>query len=266
MATMNALDSTLPPDVRVMSAAANALLVVVALALLAAVLLWVTRQPTFVVRSIHVDGDLTRNSVPTLRASAAPQLRGDFFTMDLGETRRAFESVPWVRHAVVHRIWPNRIAVRLEEHRAAALWGGAEAEDKLVNTFGEVFEANLGDVEDEALPTLIGPEGTSAHMLSLLNRLTPVLALLPARIETLAMSGRGSWRVELDTSAKVELGRGSDDELVERTRRFVDTLAQVTSRYDRPLEYADLRHNEGYAVKLRGISTTITPAPAPARK
>ena len=29
-----------------------------------------------------------------------------------------------------------------------------------------------------------------------------------------------------------------------------------TKRYHRPLEYADLRHSDGYAVRLKGVSTT----------
>lgn len=263
----NAFNPALPGDVRLMNATTALLLALAAAGLLSLALIWVTRQPLFVVRSISIEGDIVRNSVSTIRANAAPRLSGNFFTMDLGEGRRAFESVPWVRQAVVNRIWPNRLAVRLQEHRAAALWVRDGAEDRLVNTYGEVFEANLGDVEDESLPTLSGPDGTSAHMLILLTRLRPVLAPLPAQIETLKLSGRGSWRAELDTGAEVELGRGSDDEIIERTQRFVATVGQVTSRYERPLEYADLRHNEAYAVRLRGVSTTETvPATPPKRK
>jgi cell division protein FtsQ len=268
MAWLNALNPSLPADVRLMNATTGLLLGLAALGLASMAFMWVARQPLFVVRAISIEGDIVRNSVSTIRANATPRLRGNFFTMDLGEGRRAFESVPWVRQAVVNRIWPNRLAVRLQEHRAAALWVRDGAEDRIVNTYGEVFEANLGDVEDESLATLVGPDGTSAHMLTLLNRLRPVLAALPAQIETMSLSGRGSWRVELDTGAEVELGRGSDDEIVERTQRFVATVGQVSSRYERPLEYADLRHNEGYAVRLRGISTTAPsgPASAPKRK
>jgi cell division protein FtsQ len=199
---------------------------------------------------------VTRNNLATLRANAAPRLAGSFFTIDLSRSRRAFESVPWVRQAVVRRVFPDRLVVRLEEHRAAALWGSEAGSDKLVNTFGEVFQANPGDVEDDGLPTLQGPEGSAAQMLAMLERLGPLLAPLDARIETLTLSGRGSWRVELDSGARVELGRGSDADLVERTARFVRTFTQVAQRYQRPLEYADLRHNGGYAVRLTGVSTT----------
>jgi cell division protein FtsQ len=182
--------------------------------------------------------------------------------MDLAAGRRAFESVPWVRHAIVRRIWPNRLAVQLEEHRPAALWSGAAGDDapadKLVNSFGEVFEANLGDVEDDALPTLRGPDGSSTRMLAMLRRLRPELAPMDAQIDTLELSGRGSWRVELDTGAELELGRGSDDEVLARTRGFVATLPELRSRYQQhPLLHADLRHPDGYAVRLKGVSTSV---------
>lgn len=250
----------IPGDVRMMRITANLLFVVAGLLLGAIALNWVLRLPAFALRAIHVEGEVTRNSVSTIRANAAPRLAGNFFTTDLREGRRAFEAVPWVRQAVVQRVWPNRLRVRLEEHRAVALWAGENTTDRLVNSHGEVFEANLGDVEDDSLPTLTGPEGSSIQMLAMLNRLQPVFGRLDAGIEELTLSGRGSWRVALDTGAQVELGRGSDDEVLARTDRFVGTLTQVTGRYQRPLEYADLRHHEGYAVRLKGVTTVVPPA------
>ncbi|HEV7912346.1 MAG TPA: cell division protein FtsQ/DivIB [Albitalea sp.] len=264
MAKARALRTTptpIPGDVRLMHVTANVLYVVAGLALMVLALNLLARMPVFALRTIQVEGDVARNSVSTIRANAAPRLAGNFFTIDLPSGKRAFESVPWVRQAVVKRVWPNRLAVRLEEHRAAAVWGGSDsATDKLVNSYGEVFEANLGDVEDDSLPTFSGPDGSAIHMLAMLNRLAPLLERLDARIDGLSLSGRGSWRIELDSGAEVELGRGSDDEVLARTERFIATLTQVTSRFQRPLEYADLRHGDGYAVRLKGITTVIPAA------
>jgi cell division protein FtsQ len=250
-----------PPDVRLMNLVASTVFVLAALGALVAGVLWLMRSPLFPIRGIQMDGDLARNSVPTIRANAAPRLAGNFFSVDLQQGRAAFESVPWVRHAVVRRVWPDRLAVRLEEHRPAALWqGSAEAgDDKLVNSYGEVFEANLGDVEDDNLPTFSGPAGSAVQMLAVYRRLQPTLARLEMVIDSLHLSGRGSWRVELDSGAALELGRGNEDELVARTERFVRTYTQVTAKWRQPLEYADLRHTDGYAVRLRGVSTN-TPA------
>ncbi len=168
-----------------------------------------------------------------------------------------------MRHAVVRRVWPDRLAVRLEEHQVAALWAGEDSADRLVNTHGEVFEANVGDVEDDSLPILSGPDGSAAEMLALVRRLQPALERLGMAVMKLQLSGRGSWRAELDNGAVLELGRGSADEVMARTDRFVRTLALATQRYNAPLESADLRHPGGYAVRLRGVGTA---AAGPAAK
>jgi len=250
----------IPADIRLMNVTALIVAVLGVVALVVVALLWIVKQPVFAVRAIKVEGDMAHNSVVTIRANAMPKLAGNFFTMDLGVARHAFEAVPWVRQAVVRRVWPNRLSVQLEEHRTVALWvnaaSGDDAPDKLVNSFGEVFEANLGDVEDDALPTLRGPDGSSAAVLAMFNRLQPVFAAMDTHIDTLALSGRGSWRVELDTGAEIELGRGTDDEVVERTQGFIATLPQVTGHFQRALQTADLRHHDGYAVRLKGISTS----------
>ncbi|MEO8835230.1 MAG: cell division protein FtsQ/DivIB [Caldimonas sp.] len=256
----------LPPDVRLMNATAAVLGVIASLLLAAMAVLWLARQPLFAIRAITVEGDVGRNSVTTIRANAAPALAGNFLTIDLGSVRRAFESVPWVRMAVVRRVWPNRLRVQLDEHRAVAIWSGEAGADRLVDSFGEVFEANVGDVEDDELPSLSGPEGSSAHVLTMLGRIEQALAPLGARVEALSLSGRGSWQATLDNGSVVELGRGSDDDVLARGARFVATVGEVTSRYHRPFEYADLRHNDGYAVRLKGVSTTDVGAAKPAHK
>ena len=150
------MDATAPQafDIRVMNASASFLFVLAAFAFAGLVLMWLARLPLFSIRGIQIEGDVSRNSVTTIRANAAARLAGNFFTMDLALSQQAFEAVPWVRRALVRRVWPNRLAVQLEEHKAAAYWHREDRDDQLVNTFGEVFDVNLGDVEDDTLTTL----------------------------------------------------------------------------------------------------------------
>ena len=121
-----------------------------------------------------------------------------------------------------------------------------------------MFEANVGDVEDDGLPRLAGPDGSAPQMLAMQRRLQPVLAPLGAGdLAQLTMSARGSWRVELDKGAALELGRGSEDEVLARTDHFVHTMPRVVAQYQRPLESADLRHADGFAVRLKGVVTNV---------
>ena len=249
--------SALPADVRLMNAIAAIVFALAAVALLVAAAGWVARRPLFSFGAVRLEGDLQRNSVTTVRANAMPHLAGNFFTLDLGKARAAFEQVPWVRHAVVRRVWPNRLVVALEEHQPVALWAGDENSDKMVNSHGEVFEANVGDVEDDSLPQFAGPDGTSPQVLAMYQRLQPTFAQLDAEITGLRLSGRGSWKADLDNGAAIELGRGTADEVAERTTRFVRTVPQVLHKFHAPLESADLRHAEGYAVKLKGMTVAV---------
>lgn len=270
-----AATAALPPDVRLMNAVSA--LLVVALLVTAAwgLMRWVVRLPAFNLRAIQVEGDVSRNSVASLRANALPRLQGSFLSLNLKDGRAAFEAVPWVRHAQLQRVWPMRLRVSLEEHRAAAYWearvdgadAGSEAaaERALVNSFGEVFQANLGDVEDEDLPVLAGPAGAAGSMLQMWRALNPAAEKLGERIDRLDLSGRGSWRATLGSAAVIELGRGREAEVVERFGRFAHSITQVTATYRSPLLSADLRHADGYAVKLRGV-TTQTPGKPVNRK
>ena len=262
----SASDET-PQDVRWMNAAAAALAVIALLMVLAAGLIKLGRMPYFDLQRVQIEGDLVRNNLATVRANTVPHLYGSFFQADLSRSRTIFESVPWVRKAVVRRVWPNEMRVTLEEHQPAAYWRQAHSEDQLVNTFGEVFDANLGDVEEEGLPTLEAPASAQANqaqkMLQMLHRLQAVFKPL-GEIVTLKLSDRGSWSLQLDDEAQVVLGRGGDADVVARAERFVSTLPELRRYYPAPLSQADLRYPQGYAVKLRGLTTLpdgASPAP-----
>jgi cell division protein FtsQ len=256
MSTLSAA-GPLPFDVKLMNATAAVLFTLWLVLMLAAGTWWLVRNPVFAIAGITVHGDVTHNSAATLRANVAPRLHGNFFTVNLAAAQEAFEAVPWVRTAVVRREFPNRLRVSLQEHQAAALWGNDDA--RLVNSYGEVFEANAADVEQDPLPTLSGPDEQSAQVLAMYRSLKPLFEPVDLGVEQVALTPRGSWQVELDNGAAIELGRGTPDEVMTRTQRFVQTLTQVTSRYGRrpdALLSADLRHGDGYAVRLRGVGTT----------
>lgn len=246
-----------PMDVKLMNTTASVLFGVFALLLVGALAGWASRHPAFAVRGIAVTGDVTHNNAATLRANVAPRLSGTFFTMDLTHARLAFEAVPWVRQAVVRREFPNRLQVLLQEHKAVAYWG-RESESRMVNSFGEVFEANVGEVEQDNLPRLNGPDGQAASVLAMYQTLQPQFESMDMPLEQIDLTGHGGWRARLDTGGLIELGGGSVAEVQARVQRFLKTLTQVTARYQRTadaLETADLRHEDGYAIRLAGVTT-----------
>ena len=137
-------------------------------------------------------------SPASVRASIAGQLSGNFFTISLGSAKSVFEAVPWVRNAMVRRIWPNALRVTLEEQQPFALWN----ENQMINTWGQTFTANQGEMEDDdSLPQFEGPEGTEALVVRSYAELTRWFAPLDVSVTRLSLSERYAWRVSLSNGA-----------------------------------------------------------------
>lgn len=252
-------------DLRVMNALAVLLFVIFLGSVLLAITRWVSNRSVFALNSITVLGDVTHANVPTVRAHVVSRVTGSFFSVDLARTRTVLEAMPWVRHAVVHRDFPNKLRVQLQEHQVAAYWGEAN-EPRLLNTFGEVFDANVGEVEVDDLPRLNGPLAQSTTVLAAYRALAPQFAAMDLTVDSLELTNQGSWRIGLNGGATIEAGRGDLEQIQTRVGHFLKTLTRVLARYQRPagaLESADLRHENGYAIRLRGVSTLAAVAPPP---
>jgi len=254
-------DMTMPMDIRLMNIATATLCVTFVLLVLGGGAWWSLRHPVFTLEAIEVQGDVTRNNAVTLRANVMPQLSGNFFTIDLNKTREAFEAVPWVRAAVVHRAFPNKLKTVLLEHEPMALWGD-EGGNKMVNQQSQVFEANIEEADTENLPRLRGPDAESALVVKLYRKVLPMFEAMGMGIEQLELTSRGSWRILTTGGAWLEMGHGNETEIADQLKVFFRTLTQITARYGRTptaLLGADLRHKDGYALRLRGVTTTDVP-------
>ncbi|WP_369821592.1 cell division protein FtsQ/DivIB [Rhodoferax sp. OV413] len=255
-------------DVKLMNATASVLFLGALVLGLVGLVKWVARQPLFAIGGIAVVGDVAHNNEVTLRANLNGKIKGTFFTVDLAATKAAFESVPWVRKAVVRREFPNRLKVVLQEQQAVAYWGD-EDESRLLNNFGEVFEANVDEVERDDLPHLDGPVAQAGQILGMYQTLSPLFAPLDMALDQLTLTNRGGWRAQTNAGGEIELGRGTTEEITQRAQRFIGTVAQVATAYGRTadaLERADLRYGEGYALRLRGVTTVATPVATPKKK
>ena len=260
-------------DARTINRIANTLAVLAVLAMLAAGLAWVAQRPYFSLTAIELepvpDSSLKYVSPGAVRAAIAGQVKGNFFTINLDETRALFESVPWVRHATVRRIWPNILRVRIEEQQPLALWN----ENEMINTWGESFTANTGELDDESdLPHFAGPDGTESLVVQRYAELARWFAPLDLQVRELDLSPRYAWRATLNNGMVLDLGRDPGADAPDphglpgalpfgaRIERFVQFWPQVTNKLDgRVVTQADLRYPNGFAL-------TLAPLPPPEPK
>lgn len=237
-------------NVRFMNAAANLIISLCVLALLVTALTWVMNRPYFAIKSVEVGaapGHALRH-VPQmqLRRSVQEGDYGSFFTIDMVALRARIEQVPWVRQATVRRIWPDKLVLLLEEHRPYALW----QDDRLINTYGELYAANLDEAEaDGPLPQLGGPDGTQvmvAKRYAQLRELISPLNLTPVEVN---LSERLAWTVKLDDGTDLLIGREHGVPIADRVARWVESYPLVTERIQRRASLIDLRYPNGFAVR-----------------
>ncbi|MDR2165066.1 MAG: cell division protein FtsQ/DivIB [Zoogloeaceae bacterium] len=221
--------------------------------LLAAAVLWIMRQPFAPVRDIRLAAPLRHVALSELEEAAQGALRGNFLSVSLEDVRAALETVPWVRKATVRRVWPNRLDVALEEHRPVARWGVSGNE--WVNTFGEVFAAQLTVGAKPALPRFSGPPGMAPALLRHYGASVAAFAPMGVKPARLALSPRHALEMTLDTGLVLKLGRERQSAPIQqRLARFIQAYpASVAERNPRPA-VADLRYPNGFTLYPQGVA------------
>lgn len=249
-------------DIRMLNAITRAMLVLLALVLLSGAFKWIARQSYFDLREVQIVGatqPLRYVDSATVRSTALPRIRGNFFTADLNAVRLAFETVPWVHHASVRREWPNKLIVGLDEYVALGTWGSDE--DRLLSVDGIVFTANLDEAEQEGkLLVLGGPDDSAQEVAARLADLRNWLAPIRLAPRELVLSERYAWTAKLDNGITLKLGREhSRDALKIRVERFVSVYPQLAARLADRIEVVDMRYPNGLALRARGLA--LPPAP-----
>lgn len=234
---------------QMMNLVADLLFLAAILALAYAAVLGALRLPFFPLREVVLEAPLRQVTGAQLEYAARSSVSGNFFTVDLERVRAAFEKLPWVRRVTVRRVWPEGVALAIEEHTAVAHWKPGGGEARLVNAQGEVFAA----ASNAALPALVGPEGSAAEMLQRFDEFGRALAPLGRRPERLMLSARLAWQIRLDDGLTIDLGRDQPrSPAAERLAGFVAAYPQALAKAGAPAESVDLRYPNGFALRLAG--------------
>ena len=257
MTTMTRGD--LPLDVRLMNFTSRWLVWLFVAGALASGGKWLMQRPLWAIHNVVVEGDLLHVSEVALRSQALPRLQGNWFTISLANAQQTFEQVPWVRKAVVQRVWPLSLLVTLEAQKPLAVWHGVDGMG-LVNVEGQRFEANLGEVQDLDLPQFAGPQGSEERVTRMAAGLERIFAPRHWRIASIALGADDNWRVQIKDGPSLDLGGDADARaFAQRIQRFLVLVDGVQARYGRPVVAADLRYATGFAVRLQGADAQAAP-------
>jgi cell division protein FtsQ len=226
------------------------------------ILFWLSQRPVFALKQIQIEPvsgqTLKHINKPIVKQQVLETVQGNFFSVRLEDVKRGFESMPWVRHANVRRVWPNGLVVSIEEQKPFGTWGGADSHT-LMNAYGELFTGRVSEVsEDVRLVDFSGPTDAGKEVMSLYEKANNWFKPWGAEVTSLALTERYAWHVKLSNGMKVEFGRdeeSSDKNLTEeRVARLFKYWPQVQEKWANRVDAVDLRYANGFAVHLASAS------------
>jgi cell division protein FtsQ len=210
------------------------------------------------IRSIQVNGPFQRVTALQIEEAISDDLDYGFLSADLSEIQQKVVALPWIDHASVSRRWPSKIVISVTEQVPAACWG----ERGLLNTRGELFVTNATHVPAE-LPRLSGPKNQAAAVARSYLEIRDQLIPLGLDVRELEVDDRGAWDMTLQNGINIRLGRR---DVAERTRLFLEIVANIVSSKEAEIEFVDMRYNNGFAIGWKNGSRSPVVDPENAKK
>ena len=206
------------------------------------------------IRSVEINGPFQRVTALQIEAAINHELDLGFLSADLQDMQRDIVALPWIDHANVARRWPSKIVVTVTEQVPAACWG----DSGLLNTRGELFVVDASHVPAE-LPRLSGPESKAPAVARRYLQIRDQLIPLGLDVRRLHVDQRGSWDMTLQNGVEIRLGR---QEVSERTRLFLDVVANIVSSKESEIDFVDMRYSNGFTIGWKdGVTTPSSKQP-----
>jgi cell division protein FtsQ len=214
------------------------------------------------IAKVAIQGDLSYISQQSVQQRIAPYLAASFFSIDLATMRSELETMPWIAHAEVRRVWPDQVVIRLEEQLPVARWG----DSALLNNQGAAF-APRELANYEHLPQLFGPQRAQQQVMQQYQVLSQMLRPLGFSIVRLELRDRGSWFLTTGAGSAgpgIELLLGRDN-LIPKMRRFIAIYDKTLKDQITNIARVDLRYANGLAVGWREPLAPAAGKPAVAK-
>ncbi len=201
---------------------------------------WMLDEQRLPLSKFVIQGDLKHTDSGQVQVALSHiDPMGTFMSQNVDELQRSILTLPWVAQASIRKQWPDLIKIYIVEHKASAIWNGID----LLNESGDVFHADVGQLTEDKV-RLYGPKNSSREVLEKWREANPLFSSLGLSISSLVLNERRAWQIILDDGIRLELGKTST---MERIQRFL-TLYQKLGEKAKEVSYIDLRYDTGAAV------------------
>lgn len=178
--------------------------------------------------------------------------------LDAEAAREGLEALPLVKSATVHKLYPDTLAIAIEERQPYALWQN-DGTVSIIARDGTAIE-EMRDLQFARLPFVVG-EGAN-------NRAAEILGLLDdapdikARVRASILVAQRRWNLTLDNGVVVRLPEGG----AAKALKALSTLEAADNVIEKDILAIDLRLPDRVAFRLGAEAASARAEAAAAKK
>ena len=185
-----------------------------------------------VLKDVYLEGQHYAKDADIIQ-SMDLQIGDPLMHIDIQDIKTKLEALPWIRYAIVERIYPHTLRIRVVERKPVALWQ-YENQVQLIDSTGFVIpETDLKPFSDLIL--LVG-EDAPAHTDSLMAILDSSPAVTKMVSSAIRVSKR-RWNIRLHNGIEIKLPETHPEEAWEHLL----TLHKKTNILNSAVQSIDLR-------------------------
>jgi len=193
-------------------------------------------------QTVRLDGASAQSSADILHAAGLTR-GAPILSLDLAAVRRRVEQVGWVRRAKIVRLFPDTVAIEIDERRLLAVWQH-DGHASVIDASG-VVAPEADPAHFTSLPLVVG-EGANDAAAAILP-LIATRARLVDRLDALVRVDDRRWDLRLKDGGIVQLPATDEEAALIK----LDQLDQQSRILDLGLSRIDLRDPEMVAVRSR---------------
>lgn len=192
------------------------------------------------IRYIRTEGVFQYLSKEEIKAVVAPLASVSIFDADMQRIHAEVTKLPWVKGAVVERVWPDTIDIKVSERKAYVRWG----EDGLLTEHGELFLPNNAG-QFQSLTLVEGPKLQEAKTLEIMKGVKTALEDQALEMAEFKVNSREAWEIKLKSGMEILLGRTGQ---LKKLHRFLSALPALGQDKVAAMQLVDLRYPNGFSV------------------
>jgi cell division protein FtsQ len=198
---------------------------------------------------VSIGGVFQHTKEDEIQIALEGQMYVGIYNADIQFIEQSVVALPWIKSAVIKRILPDVIDIKITEQKAVARWESTA----LVNELGVLFRPdNVGDFD--YLPKMNGVAGTEKDILEIMKGLMVTLSDHHLILEEFTVSDRRAWTIKLQRGIELKLGR---DKQLKKLQQFLKTLRLIGEVQIEKIRVVDLRYPNGYSLAWKQTKDKI---------